>query len=43
MLAKIVLKLKSTTEKKTTINMSSIFQGILMEFLEEKWIEELHI
>ncbi len=43
MLAKIVLKVKNTTDKKVTTNMSSVFQGILMELLEDEFVTKLHI
>ena len=43
MLAKITLKLKSKDEKKITVNMSSVFQGILMELLDEDYVAKLHI
>ena len=43
MLAKILLRLKNTTDKKITTNMSSVFQGILMEFLKTEFATKLHI
>ena len=43
MLAKLILKLENKTDKRITNNMSSVFQGILMEFLDENTGMWLHI
>lgn len=43
MLAKLILTLENTSEKPISIHMSSIFQGMLMEFLEEDTCDWLHM
>lgn len=42
MLAKLILTLEHTAEKQVTVNMSSVFQGMLMEVLDEETCVWLH-
>ena len=42
MLAKLVLSLKSDSDKKISMSMSSVFQGVLMEVVGSKTAAWLH-